>query len=214
MTNLVSFHLNSSVYNPNDYRTTLLGTSDCNSFTPFYSLFAHSLYIFNDNTKVIEYCLPTEPSGIQQERQYSGLFEALKVASRPTLYLYKIRGVEKTVNLHRGLIYKGDTIYMSLGIDTNYVLNTPMSEIIANPDITKFTLFIDNEFELEDDLKNIRKRVVKDYIDPLRNQGVDVVYTSRIKSWLFKNNYVAPKFKSVTRLMKHLKEEVPNFLIQ
>jgi hypothetical protein len=213
MRNLISFQFNSNQYNPMHYRTRLMGTSDCNMFVPFYSLFAHELVEFEESgVRLIEYSLPGDANPNTYVRQYAHLLNTISTTGQPIRYNYKLRGRDMYVNLHRGIIYKGDIVYVCLGINSEYIINTPISEIESNPDITKFTLFINNAFDTTTELKNIRKKVGEMYIDPLKNLGMDVVQTSRINEWLFQNNYEEPKFKNVTQLMKHLQEDVPKML--
>ena len=191
-----------------------MGTSDCNMFIPFYSLFAHDLLVFEETgTRVLEYSLPGNTQANSAVRQYAQMTNSLKGTYAPKRYKYKLRGVDHYVNMHRGLLYKGDIVYLCLGVQANYVLNTPIENIESNPDVTKFTLFINNEFDNSPELKNIRKKVQQMYIDPLKQQGIDIVQTSRVNNWLFGNNYSQPKFRNVVQMMKHLQEEVPKTLL-
>src|SRR5690606_15141293 len=106
MRDLVSFQFNNNSYNANHYKTRLIGTSDCNMFVPFFSLFAHELVEFEENDiRLIEYALPGEPLSHMGIRQYSQLINTLSNAVQPVKYNYKLSGVDKSINLHRGLIY-------------------------------------------------------------------------------------------------------------
>lgn len=214
MNNLVSFNFNPNIYNSLEYRTRLMGTSDCNMFIPFYSLFAHDMLAFEDNdVRILEYSLPGLPNANQVQRQYARMKGHLIRGQNPSRYSFKLRGTDHHISMHRGLLYDGEKVLMCLGIDTNYILTTPMETISDSPDITKFSLFINNDFDTDARLKNIRKKVEEMYIKPLKTQGIDVVQTCRINNWLFKNNFEAPKFKNVMQMMKHLQEEVPKTLL-
>lgn len=215
MNNIVSFNFNANSYNRDDYRTRLMGTSDCNVFIPFFSLFAHDLLIFESqrDLRILEYSIPGTPQHYNSERQYARMGMHLKSGQQPKRYNYKLRGVDHFICMHRGLLYKDDMILMCLGIKTDYVMNTPIEEISSRPDITQFSLFISNEFDNNPLYKNIRKKIDSMYVEPCRVQGIDIVLTSRINNWLFSNNFVQPKFKSVTDMVKHLQEEVPMTLL-
>lgn len=215
MNDLVSFTHHSSHYREMDYRTDLMGTSDCNKFVPFYSLFAHNMLVFEDipDLRVLEYNIPASTSRWGVSRQYANMFQHLKNATVPRIYSFRLAGIDHSINMHRGILYKDNTIYVCLGIDTEYVLNTPISQIQENPDNTKFSLFINNEFESVGILKNIRKKVNNEYVSKFKENNVDIIYTSRIENWLFNNNFHEPSFSTVTGLMQHLQEEVPRTLL-
>ena len=205
MSEIISLEFSRSGYVASLYDSGVTGSSDCNSYIPFFSLFAHELLTFEEGeVTVVEYSLPTG-----YIRQYTELKLLLLNADAPKRYLYRISGVESHLDLHRGLLYRDNIIYMCLALESDYVLNTPMEEIKAKPDTTRFTLFINNEFEDVPEFRNVLKNLQTNYIGPLKQEGVDVVYTSRIMDWVFKNNYIQPKFRNVAEMLKHLKEEVP-----
>jgi len=120
--------------------------------------------------------------------------------------------VPHEINCARGLLYKDNTVYLCLGIKSDYILNTPISEIKESIDYSKFCLFISNEFNEDVFLRNVKKKVTSLYIDEIKALGIDIVYTSNIKEKLFNNNHVLPDFSDVTALMQHLKE-VPRILL-
>ena len=75
------------------------------------------------------------------------------------------------------------------------------------------TVFISNL--IDDPLyKNIKKKLNDLYIDIAKQVGLDIVTTSRINNWLFKNNVKPLKFKTVMQMNKHLKEEVPQRILE
>ena len=212
--NLLSFNYNPVYYNANDYKTRIIGTSDCNAFIPVYAIFAHNLIMFEDlDLKVLEYNAPSTPTNGRYERQYARMDSHLRRGQQPVIYKYKLRGVEHNVYMHKGLLYTSDKILMCLAIDTEYLMNTPIEQISTNLDVTKLTLFVDSTFEDIDTLKNIKKKVDLMYTSELKSLGVDIVYTSRMNNWLFKNNFKEPKFKNVMEMQKHL-TEVPLTLIE
>jgi hypothetical protein len=196
-----------------NYKTTVIGYSDCNSFIPYYALSAHNLLLMGEK-RVLEYSLPVSRNTMQYIRNYTDLVSRLVSSNGPHRFIFKILGQQHNIYLENGVMYKDNTVFMCLGIDAQYVFDTPMEELSKNIDYTKFTLFIDNSFKDTAILKNIYKNVDKLYIQPLRSSGVDIVLTARLKQWLFKNNYQAPKFKNVLQMKNHLKVDVPNILIE
>lgn len=201
-------------YQRNLFRSSTIGTSDCNNFIPFYSIFAHDLLIFEETgDKVVEYLLPSTPPLHSYVRSYSDFFAHLNRTNYPLRYNFRYAREPHTIYFFRGLLFRDDTVYMCLGIDTEYVMSTPIEQLRNNLDVTKLTLFISNDFESVPEFKNLLKKVQIEYIDKLKELGVDIVYTSRINSWLYRNNYKEPQFRSVTKMKKHL-EEIPNLLLE
>ena len=195
------------------YETTVIGYSDCNSFIPYYALNAHNLLVMNEE-RVLEYSLPITRNNMNYIRNYTDLISCLTSSNGPRRFIFKLGGEQHNVYLEKGILYKDNVVFMCLGIDTQYIFNNSMEELIKSIDHTKFTLFIDNSFKDTAILKNVYKNIDKLYIQPLRSFGVDVVLTARLKQWLFKNNYQAPKFKNVLQMKNHLKVDVPNILIE
>jgi hypothetical protein len=204
----------SGSYNKQDFRTSTMGTSDCNMFIPFYAMFFHDLITFKDkDVRVVEYTLPIDASGYSFDRKYDQLIFQLINATTPRRFCYILQGVNHYVNIHRGVLYDSrGNILMCLGINTEYLLNNPLSVIASSPDYSKFVLLLGSELN-NPIYKNLKKKLGETYISDAVSLGMDVVNTSKINSWLFKNNYVEPKFKNVTEMKKFLKEEVPKSLL-
>ena len=215
MVDLVSFEYERNSHRPSDFRTRTIGTSDCVRYMPVYSIFSHRKYEFAQEKVVYEWCLPSIPGDtrLRRRRQYSQLIHTLIGGSTPLHYVYKLRGIEHAIQIHRGLIYEGDKVLMCLGIDSEYVFSNTLESLKSRDNSKKLTLFINNDFAEDPKYKNIYKKVFLMYIKELKDKGVDVVYTSRLNSWLFSNNFKIPKFKKVTEMLKHLKEEVPGILL-
>lgn len=215
---VVSFTLpsyNNGNFNREDFKTDLVGTSDCNMFIPFYSLFGHELILFEEiDKKVLEYCLPNSNPNTYGIRQYDALLRQLIQGQTPQKYDFKLQGVDYRIFAHRGILYdENKNVLMCLGISSEYVLNTPMEEITSRPDVNQFVLFISQEFDASI-YRNVKKKVDLMYLSRIREIGIDIIETSKINHWLFKNNFKQPKFKNVVEMNKHLKEEVPmNLLI-
>lgn len=196
-------------YRKENFKSTIIGSSDCNEYIPFYSLFAHEYITFKDtDIGILEYSLPIIVNRSNYMRTYNDLIQALKYIGTPYLYLFKSVGNDYEIGVFRGSLFLGDELFMCLAINTEYVLNTPRDVVTTTPDYSKFTLFINNSFVERAEYKNVNKKLDSLYIQPLKDLGIDVVYTSRIKEWVFKNNFNPPKFKSVKEMTKHLKEEV------
>jgi hypothetical protein len=200
-------------FNRQDFKTDFVGTSDCNIFVPFYSVFGHELILFEEiDKKVLEYCLPIANSD-HSVRQYEALIRLLRISQNPHKYYFKLQGIDHVINVHRGILYDNDkNILMCLSINSEYLLNTPVEEIAAKPDINQFVLFISHEFNAPK-YKNVKKKIDLEYLSKIRQLNIDIIETSKINHWLFKNNFKQPKFKSVIEMNKHLKEEVPMNLL-
>ena len=205
---------NNGDFNREDFKTDLIGTSDCNMFVPFYSIFGHEFITFEDNeVKVLEYCLPNSNS-LYSVRQYDALIRLLIHTQNPQKYNFKLQEVDYDLNVHRGILYDNNkNILMCLAINSEYLLNTPIEEIASSPDINQFVLFISHEFD-NPIYKNVKKKIDLKYLSRIRQLNIDIIETNKINHWLFKNNFKQPKFKNVVEMNKHLKEEVPmNLLI-
>jgi len=197
-----------------DFRTGLIGTSDCNTFIPIIALMNHTLLEFED-TKVIEYSMPISSHVYSATRQYNTLLDGLVRASRPVKFDYRLQGVSHTLYAHRGVLYSQDgKILMCLAVDRDYGFTIPISESEPNieMDTTKFLLFMTSDFDAPE-YKNVKKKLESLYVEKCKAHNIDIVYTSRVEQWLFKNNFKVPAFKSVIEMNKHLKEEVPKNLL-
>ena len=203
-------------YAENNYRTIITGTSDCNEYIPVYAISSHKLLIFKDsNTKVMEYNMPTRDiQGYNYVRTYSDLILKIKDARNPCKYNFKVAGVNHNLNVDRGIVYDNDgNVLLCLAINRDYLFNVDPDVLKTNPDYTQFVVFISNLLD-EPIYKNIKKKLNELYIDVAKQVGLDIVTTSRINNWLFKNNVKPLKFKTVIQMNKHLKEEVPKRILE
>ena len=95
-----------SSYATSNYRTRIVGTSDCNEYIPVYAISNHKLLSFKYyEIKVMEYSMPT--SEIAQHnavRTYSDLVHYLKETRSPLRYNFKIAGVAYNINIDRGIL--------------------------------------------------------------------------------------------------------------
>lgn len=193
-----------------------VATSDCNSYIPVYAIVKHMLIsIQNDDEtlkNVLEYSKPTLGQGMSRTRSYADLIVGLTVNTNNLTYVFKVGEEQHQVYFERGLLLDiGKNILMCMAIDTEYLLTTDIDVIKANPNGEKFTLFITDKFR-DPKYKNVRKKVEAEYIDKVRNFGLDVIETSRIEEKLFKNNVEPHAFKTIAQMKKYLKE-VPKLLI-
>ncbi len=203
-------------YAENNYRTRITGTSDCNEYIPVYAISSHTLLTFKDsNVKVMEYNMPiNDIQGYNYVRTYSDMIIKIKDARNPCKYNFKVAGVNHNLNLDRGMVYDNNgNILMCLAINKDYLFSLDSEVLKTNLDYTQFVIFISNL--LDDPLyKNIKKKLNELYIDIAKQVGLDIVTTSRINNWLFKNNVKPLKFKTVVQMNKHLKEEVPKRILE
>lgn len=198
------------------FKTIIIGTSDCNLFTPVYSLFNHKLLMLGE-IRVLEYSLPCLTSGMYSpiSRQYNDLLLLLREGDDPQYYVFKNGGEEHTLQVMRGLLCDREgKILLCLGINGEYLLNTPIQEIIETPDSTQFSLFVSHEFNSNPIYKNVKKKLGAMYFDPCTEKNLDIVFTAEPKDWLFKNNHSIPSFDTVSKMKKHLNKDIPRSLIQ
>ena len=149
---------------------------------------------------------------LSRTRSYADLILGLTIDAKLSVYGVKVGEEQHQVYFERGLLLDIDkNILMCMAIDTEYLLATNVSTIKTNPNGEKFTLFITDKFR-DPKYKNVRKKVEAEYIDKVRNFGLDVIETSRIEEKLFKNNVEPHTFKTIAQMKKYLKE-VPKLLI-
>lgn len=203
-------------YEENNYRTRITGTSDCNEYIPVHAISSHTLLTFKDsNTKVMEYNMPTsEIQSYNYVRTYLDLIRRIKDSRGPCRYNFKLAGNNHNLNVDRGIVYDNDgNVLLCLAINRDYLFNVDPNVLRTNPDYTQFVVFISNLLD-EPIYKNLKKKLNELYIDVAKQVGLDIVTTSRINNWLFKNNVKPLKFKTVIQMNKHLKEEVPKRILE
>lgn len=196
------------------FKSKEIGTSDCNAYVPFYSLFNHTLLDINDNI-ILEYYKPTYTNTSLYIRNYSELEHQLRCTDTFNSYKFTIAGLVKQLFFNRHVLYTQDLeLLFCLGIKTDYVLNETYKNISDKPEYNQLILIVNNSFLNNPTYKNVYRKLNKIYIEPLARKGVDIVYTNNVDKWFFQNNFVQPKFKSVPEMMKHLKVEIPTLLTQ
>ena len=205
-----------TTYSENNYKTRITGTSDCNEYIPVYAISSHTLLTFKDSgTKVMEYSMPTsEIQSYNYVRTYSDLIRRIKDSRGPCRYNFKLAGNNHNLNVDRGIVYDNNgNVLMCLAINKDYLFSVDSEVLKTNPDYTQFVVFISNLLD-DPTYKNIKKKLNELYIDVAKQVGLDIVTTSRINNWLFKNNVKPLKFKTVIQMNKHLKEEVPKRILE
>ena len=203
-------------YVEDNYRTRITGTSDCNEYIPVYAISSHTLLTFKDSDiKVMEYSMPTsEIQSYIYVRTYSDLIHRIRDSRNPYRYNFKLAGNNHNLNVDRGIVYDNSgNILLCLAINKDYLFSIDPDVLKTNPDYTQFVVFISNLLD-EPIYKNIKKKLNELYIDVAKQVGLDIVTTSRIKNWLFKNNVKPLRFKTVIQMNKHLKEEVPKRILE
>jgi len=189
-----------------------LGTSDCNMFIPVYAL-KHNTYTFDFadiGVKVIEYALFKPLSLYSPFRNYDRLqTELVGCYDGTKRYMFKIGLETHFIHVSRGILFDNEDVLMCLAVSSEYATKNTLQEISDSPDINEFVLFVSDKFR-ETKYKNVKKKIDLNYISKIKELGIDVIETSKIDNWLFKNNFKKPKFKTVLDMNKHLKEELPS----
>lgn len=202
-------------FRPDEFRSELMGTSDCNSFIPLIGVLEHNLFTFEDNsgTRVLEYTMPRVNVGCPYFRQYNRFIDAIRNTTNILSLAYTLAGTVHRIFVHRGILYDSQgNILMCIALDKDYVMSTPVPEMLENIDESKVVVFISQTFD-NPIYKNVRKKLDTMYLDSLRASGIDIIHTNKINSWLFKNNYRAPQFRNVRESVNHLRREVPKYLL-
>ena len=198
-------------YNKDSYKNILTGTSDRNEYIPVYAIGSHELIVFKDtDIKVMEYTMPNTNVGGLYVRLYADLVRTLKNTVRPVKYIFKIQGNTHNLYIDRGLLYtETGEILLCLAINRDYLMALQKDDFVkGNLDSTKFVLFLSNELD-SPIYKNLKKKLDTLYINEAKLLDLDIIISNRIVNWVFKNNVEPLKFKSVVKMNKHLKDEVP-----
>ena len=151
-----------NTYTEANFRTPIVGTSDCNEFIPVYAIANHKLLVFKDlDIKVMEYSMPSiDLIGYNPRilRNYNDVYNHLKNSNVPIKYSFKVAGVPTHVYLIRGMVYDSlGNILMCLAINKDYLFNISADTLKTTTDATKFVLFLSNL--LDDEMyKNFRKK--------------------------------------------------------
>lgn len=198
-------------FREDDFRTDLIGTSDCNSFIPIIGLLNHNLITFDETINILEYSMPVANPRGGYFRSYERLMDTFQRGNIPYLLKFKVAGVEHHLYVHRGIIYDSQgNILMCLALEREYGMS--YNFLSSTIEESKVVVFISTMFD-QACYKNVRKKIDTLYLDRLRGLGIDIVNTVRINNWFFNNNFELPKFKNINESLKHLREEVPKNLL-
>lgn len=197
-----------------DFSQDIIATSDCNTFIPIIGLLNHELLEFENGVRILEYNPPIITSSAVANRQYANLFGNFISGDQTQRFYFTLEGVTHHVYTHRGILYDADGIIMCLGIDTEYALSTSLTNLQTSLDNSKLVLFI-SELIDKPQYKNLKKKIETTYLSVVKPAGIDIITTTRLNNWMFKNNFVAPRFRTPAQMSRHLREEIPaNLLIE
>lgn len=199
--------------NPLTFETYTIGSSDCNQYLPYYCIYAHTLLSF-ETISVIEYKFPIAPNRYSYTRKYSDLFSWLEYTSIPMQYRFKVGDVEHRLNVFKGMIYDEDgEILLCQTVDSDYLMNTSMNDIIANPNVRAFKLILSNKLETNEIYKNVRKKIELEVQSRFKSSNMDIILTNNVNDLVFKNNYTPPVFTDIVESMDYLNEEIPKLML-
>ena len=156
-------------------REDRVGTSDCNSYIPIYSLYAHTLLTFNDHKDIVlEYGFPKTGSYSYDYRTYRNLFNYLYEGTVVTRFYFKTGSDITEVFVYRGMLFDiSGNILMCMAVNTEYILENRdrLSSIISNPDYSKFVVFVGKEM-YNPIYKSLKKKVKELFINKVREAGL------------------------------------------
>lgn len=187
----------------NSEQSSLWSSSKVSPFVPFISLYlGHTITKGEDKTLI--YSMPvvltlnnsyglTKYLHAVNHMTESTSIKILKTTRNPVIYQVA-KGMLSYVDENFEVV---PLIMLCVKSDAIYNLNKD------NLDTKQFCLVINNAvFSQEHVLmfKNMRKY----YVDILAADGIDILYTSDIKKWLFNPLDYIPKFNTVTDMVNHL----------
>lgn len=205
-----------SAYNKSNYKSITTGTSDCNEYIPVFAITNHELIVFKTSeVKIMEYSMPLANNHYPYVRQYAYVIEKLRSTLYPIKCIFKVQGIPYNLYIDRGILFNEQgEILLALAINTKYLFSLSKDDFKKEEvDSDKFVLFLSKELD-NPTYKNLKKKLDTLYINEAIALGIDVVISSKIPKWIFKNNVEPIKFKSVAKLNKHLKQEVPMRILE
>lgn len=195
------------------FNSYTIGTSDCNTFIPYYAMYSHTL-LNMDGTFVIEYKFPAKPRDYNYTRNYADLFSLLKTTTQPMNYIFKIGDEVHKVYIFKGMLYDSNgKILLCLTIDTEYLMSTDIDIILSDPDNNKLKLIVSNELEDNPKYKNLKKKISTELLSKFRELKIDIILTDNVNNLVFKNNYVVPDFASIEESLAYTNEELPKLML-
>ena len=207
-------NLGSLDYNTTNYKSGITGTSDCNDYIPVYALYRHEMIaITGTPVRLMQYSMPTVSRIGSIIRGYNNIILQLIIGNTYTSEsVLKVAGVTHEIFIERGLLFNAQgEILLCLGIKTDYLLETGKEVFESGRANPEAFMMVTSTILDEPRYKILKKKLEEGYFSICESLGVDIVRTTRIKQWFFKNNAVTPEFKNVLEMKAHLKQ-VPEVL--
>lgn len=198
LTSRVHHSLNHRDYEPENL--CQFSDSLCTEYVPFYSMF-FSKFLRMGDLRYMLYFLPMDNSGSTNKTIY---FEtAIRNYLKPILYLKG--GIEYKVA--KNLIWITDattgknTILYALIVKKDYVYNmtTPI-------DYSQFLVLVNDTFVNDPQYRLMYNFVRREVISKLTTDaGMDIVQTSHVDRWCFKNSSLPLQFNTIVERTEYLK---------
>lgn len=206
-----------------DYST--MGSSDCNSYLPFSAIIAHGLVTIHttkaDETKVlnvIDYP-KLKYSYTSLSRSYESTFKSLRALKFPTVFQSSSKGEPIELTCTAGQITdENNKLLLVTAIRKNKFPNIAdklfcetyegASQEYIPEDVSAkdFIIIIGPELSTLPKYKNFYKQLVKHYLEPCSSMGIDILNTSDVETWVFKNNFKMPVFKIISQRQQYLQK--------
>jgi hypothetical protein len=145
---------------------------------------------------------------------YDALFQKLEFSRSLVSYSFTSQALDYQILVAKGYISDiDDNILLCLTINTldEELLN---NEVIGKPEYSRYKLFIANKFIVDPIYANIWKNVNQRFVSLAYDNDVPVEITTpeEIKRQVYSNDFVI-KYKSITELQNHLKNDVDDLLL-
>lgn len=194
---LINFNAEGKNYTINEISTC---DNQLNLFVPFINLFSNGELIEINNKFLYVYKNYVDSSHYLYHKKsvYDYVFRLLNNYINNNYY-FSIKDSNYIFN--KGIIrsYPSNKILLCLCITNKYVFNIK----IDNIDYSKFVLFINNEFK-QDIHKTLFSKINKEYIIPLIEKNISIMWTNNIEDWCYKEIKSIPKFNSITEMNNYL----------
>jgi len=178
------------------------GYSSLNIYTPFYALFTPK--VMYKELQIIHYGIEKRyKEHFTHTRNYRDLYNLLNHSTLPTAF--STTAMRKPIHAMKGILFEEGVnnipiIHFLLTIESNYIFTMNPNEL----DKKRIVLFLSRDFATGKSFGNIYRKINKDIIIPLQESGVDVIVTSDVKRWCYKNNLTLPKFKTINSRNEYL----------
>jgi hypothetical protein len=178
------------------------GISSENEFIPIY---APKVNLGVYGGKVVHYSIPYSYTAGVLHKSYPNFYKVLNGETMPSHF--KTKSMESRLTGIKGIVFKelenkNVKILFMVAVKTEYMKQMVQEEEVL--DMSKFAIFISNEFYTHSEYKSMHSKFQRDIIKPLLEQGVELIITNNIEDRCFKNGVTKPKFKSVTAMKEYL----------